>query len=458
MRANPDQRLLIAGAGLVGPLLAILLARKGWKVELFDRRQDPRLTRATEGRSVNLALAERGIHALMHSGLMDTIRKLIIPVRGRMIHRPGLPESFQPYSQKESEHIWSISRADLNRELIRAAEATKGVRFHFRHSCLSADPGKHLLRVKDEVSGQISEQPYDALFVADGSSSHVRDSLTAEYGNFVRTEPLQHSYRELRMPSLRDGSGFAMRGDSLHIWPGDDFMMIGLPNPDHSFTMTLFLPDHGKVSFASLKQNAELSHLFQTWFPGVQDDIPDYQEQFFTNPPGQLGTVYCQRWAFPDIVLTGDAAHAMVPFHGQGMNCGFEDCAVMSELMDQGDNFSDIFQNFEKRRREDCHAIATMALENYVEMRSLVKDTQYLLRKEISFILEQNFPRYFIPRYSMVMFHRIPYQEAFQRGQKQEEILDLCCRGIHSATELDLERAEQLLRQLPAINPASVAV
>lgn len=450
MNQNSEETILIVGAGLVGSLLALHLANTGKKVKVFERRRDPRSADSERGRSINLALAERGIFSLQQAGVMDKVRPALLPMNGRYVHLRDQSSQFQSYSQNQNEKIWSVSRADLNRILVDCAEKTGSVEFFFQSNGTGVDPEKNILEIKNELSGQAKEVHFDALFVADGSNSRLRHHLESSGYTSSKVENLGHSYKEFLMPGASDSSGgFQLREDALHIWPGDDFMMIGLPNPDGSFTMTLFLPNEGPVSLETVGKNSErFTQFFKQWFPDLASLIPDFQRQFDLNPVGSLGTVYCDRWAINQVLLIGDAAHGIVPFHGQGMNCGFEDCTVLMSLLQQGLPVSESFARFEEHRVPDSRAIATMALENYLEMRSQVKDPEFLLRKSVSFMLEEAFPGDFIPRYSMVMFNRMPYREALTRGEWQNQILNRCCEGLKSPDDLDLSLATKLIQRV----------
>jgi kynurenine 3-monooxygenase len=420
-----EQPVNIVGAGLAGALLAVFLARRGFAVDLYDRRPDPRLAASERGRSINLALAARGIMALERAGMMERIRPLLIPMRGRMIHTLTGEAQLQPYGQRQEEVIYSVSRADLNRVLIEEAARHPRVGLKFRHTCLAASPESGILRFRDEDTGGELDVSMAATFATDGAGSAVRSSLARAGLISVREDRLDHDYKELTLPAARDGR-HPMERHALHIWPRGGFMLIALPNTDGSFTATLFLARNGADSFGSLTTPEHVRSLFQTQFADAARLMPHLAEEFTAHPQGQLGTVYTQPWHIgSQVLLLGDAAHAIVPFHGQGMNAAFEDCLVLDSLIDRHGTWDMLFADFERSRVPNTAAIAQMALENYVEMRDTVRDPAYVRRKALAMELERRFPDRFIPRYSMVMFHpEIPYAEALRRGEVQARILE----------------------------------
>lgn len=423
------------GAGLAGPLLAILLARRGFAVTVYERRSDPRRIAADAGRSINLALAARGIRALDHAGLMERVRPLLIPMRGRMVHEPGRPPTLLPYGQREDEIIYSVGRAALNRVLIEDAARwpTVALRFDEARSPVSL--------------GREREPALAPIIATDGAGSAVRASLAAQGLISSREEPLDHDYKELAMPA-RDGRP-VLDPNALHVWPRRGFMLIALPNTDGSFTATLFLPRTGPTSFAALRGTDEraVRELFAREFPDALPLIPQLERQFREHPQGKLGTVHAAPWHVGgDVLLLGDAAHAIVPFHGQGMNAAFEDCRVLDELIDGHDSWEARFAAFEAARRPNAEAIARMAIENYGEMRESVLDARFLRQKSWSLELERRFPGRFIPRYSMVMFHpEIAYAEALRRGAVQQEILDALDERARGTDRIDLDLARELI-------------
>ncbi len=398
----------IIGAGLAGSLLAILLAKRGFRVSVYERRPDPRTSEADSGRSINLALASRGIRGLRLAGVLERVMPLAIPMRGRMVHEHDGDTELQMYGVRPEEVIYSISRADLNRTLIEAAAGIPGVEFHFRQLCLGLAHEKTVLELRDESNGRIHHTAMQPTIATDGGGSAVRDSMVAREVSTVREEPLEHDYKELTIPA-RDGK-HVMDPNALHIWPRGGFMLIALPNRDGTFTATLFLARTGANSFEQLRSAADVDAFFAREFPSARALMPDLARELFEHPQGSLGTVYTRGWHMNgEVLLLGDAAHAIVPFHGQGMNCAFEDCAELMRLMDEHHSWTGLFEAFEHERRPNTNAIAQMALENYIEMRETVLDPEYRRKKREAEELEKKDPN-FIPRYSKVMFHpEIPY-------------------------------------------------
>jgi kynurenine 3-monooxygenase len=393
----------IIGAGLAGSLLALLLARRGFKVSLYERRPDPRLAVADGGRSINLALAARGIRGLALAGALDRVMRFAIPMRGRMVHEYDGTAALQLYGVRPEEVIYSVSRADLNRTLIEAAAELPNVELHFGQLCLGLAHEKNVLEMRDETTGRIYHIAEQPSFATDGAGSEVRDSLVERQVAQVREEPLDHDYKELTIPA-RDGKA-VLDVNAVPIWPRGGFMLIALPNPDATFTATLFLARSGMNSFETLRTPESVDAFFLREFPSARVLMPELSREFFEHPQGSLGTVYTRGWHLNgDVLLLGDAAHAIVPFHGQGMNCAFEDCAELDRLLDEHHGWAGLFQGFENARRPNTDAIAQMALENYVEMREAVLDPEYRRKKAEAEALEKKDPN-FIPRYSMVMFH-----------------------------------------------------
>ena len=445
-----QQPLNIVGAGLAGGLLAVLLARRGFKITLYDRRPDPRETTAEGGRSINLALAARGIRALERAGVMDRIHPLLIPMRGRMVHDSSGAPTLQPYGQREHEVIYSVGRAALNRVLIEEAARYNTVMLRFNQTCLGASPERNVLRFRDNSSASSAtdyETPLAPTIATDGAGSAIRLSLTATQHMAAREDWLDHDYKELTIPAQTAAN--VLDGNSLHIWPRGGFMLIALPNTDGSFTATLFLSRTGTNSFASLQTADAVSAFFRREFPDAQVLMPDLTRDFAANPQGQLGTVHLTPWHVGgSVLLLGDAAHAIVPFHGQGMNAAFEDCAVLDSLLDRHTRWEPLFNEFSASRRPNAEAIAAMALENYTEMRDTVLDAGFVRRKAIAMDLERRFPDRFIPRYSMVMFHpEIPYVEALRRGEIQAEILVELDSKRRPTGHIDAALEERLVRE-----------
>jgi kynurenine 3-monooxygenase len=443
-RSTPE--ITLVGAGLAGSLLTIFLARRGHRVTLLERRLDPRKTAAlaSAGRSINLALANRGIAALEEVGVMESVRSELIPMAGRMLHDEEGRLRLIPYGNKPHEVIYSVSRAGLNALLLDAAESTGRVSIRFGETVGGVDFANR--RVLPQTG------PYEVLIGTDGSASAVRAAILERTGGRLDEEPLGHGYKELTIPASEKNGGagrFRMEKNALHIWPRGEYMLIALPNIDGSFTVTLFLPNQGDESFEALTTPEAVTALFERRFADAIPLMPSLVEDFFGNPTGHLETIRCAPWSFEDHALVlGDAAHAIVPFHGQGMNAAFEDCSAFDRCLADPDRpWNEVFAEFETRRRPNTDAIADMALENYVEMRSTVREPKFQLKKDLSFRLEERHPGRFIPRYSMVMFHTIPYAEAKRRGAIQEEILDELTSRAASLDEVDLARADRLIAE-----------
>jgi kynurenine 3-monooxygenase len=414
----------IIGAGLAGALLAVLLARRGLAVTLYERRPDPRQAAPERGRSINLALAARGIRALERAGVMERVRPLMIAMRGRMVHERSGASALQPYGQREHEVIYSVGRADLNRLLIDEALRHPNVTVRFNQQCTGVDARSNRLRLRDAASGAVRELELAPAIATDGAGSAVRASLAAQGLVTVREQWLDHDYKELTIPPVAGRP--ALDAHALHIWPRGGFMLIALPNTDASFTATLFLARAGAQGFASLDGSDAVGRFFTEHFPDAVPLLPRLAEEFAQHPQGQLGTVHTAPWHLEGkVLLLGDAAHAIVPFHGQGMNAAFEDCRVLDELLERHEDWEALFAEVERTRRPNTEAIAQMALENYIEMRDTVLDARFVRLKRLALELERRFPDRFIPRYSMVMFHpEIPYAEALRRGALQAQLLE----------------------------------
>lgn len=442
------QHITLIGAGLVGSLLAIYLARRGYTITIYEKRPDMRKAAISAGRSINLALANRGIRPLEELGLMQQVRDIIIPMKGRMLHDEHGQTQLVPYGQRPHEVIYSVSRGELNKLLMTAAEATGKVRIVFDTGIEQIDFATQRIRLKHEQTGNSHDEPFELLIGADGGGSMVRKAIDKLHGAASVEEKLFHSYKELTIPAGPAGH-FQIEKEALHIWPRGDFMMIGLPNNDGSFTMTLFAPDQGEVSFAALHDKASFTAFFERNFADALKLMPDAAETYFRNPTGFLGTVHCPHWTVPGkALLIGDAAHAIVPFHGQGMNCGFEDCFDLNRLLDaHHDDWTEVFAAYEAARKANGEAIALMAQENYVEMRATVRDPKFQLKKTVGFELENRWPDKFSPRYSMVMFQHIPYAEALRRGRINDEILATLCDHIERPEQVDYALAERLIAE-----------
>ena len=439
----------IVGAGPTGALLAILLQRGGCaSVELYESRPDPRGRPAESGRSINLALADRGIHALKLAGVFPDLKEALLPMRGRMIHRAGGGTSLQPYGQRPNELIYSISRHRLNQALLEVAARQPGVKVHFEHRFEAADFDQGTALIRDLRHDRLISVPMQPLLAADGAGSLMRRRMSSLHLIEAHETDLAHGYKELTIPA--DAAGrHTMASDALHIWPRGDYMLIALPNEDGTFTATLFLAKHGEVSFENLTGAAAIEGFFERNFPDARELMPDCIAEFEDHPVGFLGTVSADRWHYGSMAaLIGDSAHAIVPFHGQGMNCCFEDCVEFDACMGRHSSWESVFAEFGALRKPNTDAIRLMTLDNYLEMRERVADPKFQLQQALSLELERRFPQYFIPRYSMVMFHHeIPYRIAYERGAVQAQLLaELTAGAVSTLDDVDFERAEHEIR------------
>ncbi len=449
---QPKQSVTVLGAGPAGALMSILLAARGHRVTVLERLPDLRHAKNGAGRSINLALADRGIHALKSAGVFQCIEPLLIPMRGRMLHDEGGQQSFLKYGNEPHEVIHSISRTRLTAALLDFAERERHVELRFRQNCISVDRIERTLSMQDIPTGKLYPIPLHRVVGADGAGSILRRFLVEAADAKASDEMHSHGYKELTIAAGASGE-FKLDPNALHVWPRGEFMLIALPNQDGSFTATLFLPHDGPESLSALTTPAEIVGFFRRYFPDALDVITDLPEQFATHPTGSIGTVRVDRWTYgAELVLIGDAAHAIVPFHGQGMNCAFEDCIALDELL--ATNGWEIgCSEFERHRKPNGDAIATMALENYLEMRDTVRNAKFQLQKALSLELEKRHPR-FIPRYSMVMFHHeIPYSTALERGRIQAEILTELTRDVDSLAAIDYAYAARLIEaRLPPLD------
>ena len=445
-RTVAERRIVIIGAGLAGALLATLLARRGWSVDVYEKRGDPRVEGYAGGRSINLALAERGIHALRQAGALDAVMARAVMMRGRMVHDRAGRTELQPYGRDDSEVIWSVSRSGLNIELLGIAEAA-GARMHFDCALESVDFEARTADFVDVPAGTTLRIEFRALIGADGAGSCLRAAMRKVTDLGEQTEFLDHSYKELEIPPAPDGA-FTLEPHALHIWPRGRYMCIALPNAEGTFTVSLFLPNRADVEagvpgFDTVRTGGEARVMFAEQFADALPLMPRLEHDYDHNPVGLLGTLYLDRWHLDGrAVLLGDAAHAMVPFHGQGMNCAFEDCIALAEQLDAHSDFNAAFAAFQAERLPNSRAIQAMALENYLEMRDKVADDSYQLQRELELALAERHPDRFMPRYSMVTFQRMPYAVAYQRGQMQRQLLVDLTTGHASLDTLDWSVAD----------------
>jgi kynurenine 3-monooxygenase len=415
------KRILIVGAGPVGSLLAIYLIRKNYAVTLLERRPDMRKSELDAGRSINLALSNRGLRPLIELGLQKRVSKMIIPMKGRFIHDASGKTSMQPYGV-EGQVINSISRPGLNELLLNVAE-NEGCRIIFDSRATEIDV--EATKVESIERGKKVIYDGDVIIGSDGAFSAIRTSIMKtdrfDYSQFY----IEHGYKELSIPSNSDGS-FRLEKNALHIWPRGHFMLIALPNLDGSFTVTLFFPFEGEPSFASLNTKKKVRDFFKATFVDAFPHLVDLDKEFEENPTSSLVTVRCFPWVKNNTLLIGDAAHAVVPFYGQGMNCGFEDCRVLNSILTgNNEDWRKTLSEFEKIRKPDADAISELALKNFIEMRDLVANENFVLQKKIESKLHKMFPERWIPLYSMVTFQdHIRYSDALKIGNKQQEIMN----------------------------------
>lgn len=446
MSSHQHREITLLGAGLVGSLLAIYLAKRGYQVTIFEKRTDMRKADISAGRSINLALAKRGILPLEQLGLLSKVEALWVPMQGRMLHHSNGSTELFAYGQREDEVIYSISRGELNQLLMNEAEATGQVKIHFEHSCQSIDLDNKTCQIS-HAEAHLTHH-FQRIIGADGAGSALRTEIVKKTSCDYSEDMLEHGYKELLMPATIK-SEYAMLTNALHVWPRGEYMLIALPNNDASFTLTLFMPNDGEPSFASLDQPEQIHTFFASTFSDSLEWLPNLEQNFLNNPVGRLGTVRCQQWHYREhALLIGDAAHAIVPFHGQGMNCGFEDCSALNGLLDQHqDDWAKVIPEFESTRIPNANAIADMALENYIEMRDTVRDQSFQDKKAIAFELERLHPKRFIPRYSMVMFHSMDYAEAQRRGKIQNSILDFLIQNGAGPDNYDKPIAAKLIEK-----------
>lgn len=444
------KNVTLIGAGLVGSLLSIYLAKKGYKVTIYERRPDMRKNRISAGRSINLALSDRGWRGLRGVGIEDEIKKVAIAMNGRMIHGIDSKLTYQPYG-KEGQAIYSVSRGGLNCVLMDLAEK-HGATIHFEEACTNVDVRTATAHFRNAATGKETTVQSDRIFSTDGAFSAGRLSmmLTTDRFNYQQFY-LEQGYKELTIPPNKDGD-FAMEPNALHIWPRGQFMLIALPNMDKSFTCTLFFPFEGEKSFAALDTKEKMLAFFRETFPDAVPLMPTLEDDYMNNPTSSLVTVKCYPWTYKDkLALVGDAAHAIVPFFGQGMNCGFEDCVVMNELLEKhGEDWENIFSEFQQLRKPDGDSIADMAIGNFIEMRDKTADPKFLLQKKIEARFSEKHPGKWVPMYSMVTFSPdIRYSTALSKGMMQEAIMQKVMAMPEIEEKWDSEEVErEMLRHL----------
>jgi kynurenine 3-monooxygenase len=444
-----EKNITIVGAGLVGSLLSIYLAKRGYKVSLYERRPDMRKSSISAGRSINLALSDRGWRGLAGVGVDGDVREIGIAMKGREIHNLDGTIAFQPYG-KHHQANYSVSRGGLNCLLMDIAEK-HGVKIFFNERCTHVDIRTAGATFENSGTKKITEVKSGRIFGTDGAFSASRLSMQLGTDRFSYSQTyLDHGYKELTIAPTAKGE-FAMDADHLHIWPRGQFMLIALPNLDKTFTCTLFFPFEGENSFAALDTKEKMLNFFKKMFPDAVSLMPTLAEDYFANPTASLATIRCYPWSFGDkVLLLGDAAHGIVPFFGQGMNCGFEDCVVLDGLMSKyGEDWGKVFHEFEKLRKPDGDAIAELAIENYIEMRDKVADAKFLLQKKIEARFSEKHPDKWTPLYAMVTYRTdMRYSEAQQKGKEQEAIMQKIMAMKDIEKKWDSEEVEKEMLRL----------
>lgn len=416
-------KVAVVGCGLVGSMLSCYLAKKGYDVEVFERRPDMRLGKMEGGRSINLALSVRGWTALEKIGMKEKMNAIAIPMNGRQIHNLDGTKVFQPYG-KEGEAIYSISRGELNKILLEEADKYDNISMHFNQKCAEIDFKNNQLTFEHTETKEAKNHQFDLIFGTDGAFSEVRYGMQkTPFFNFSQ-HYIEYGYKELTIPPSANGE-HKINKHALHIWPRKNFMLIALPNLDGSFTVTLFAPFKGENSFEILNTDSEIIKYFETHFPSALEQMDDVVSDYHQNPTSGLVTTRCNPWHYKNACLLGDAAHAVVPFYGQGMNAGFEDCRVLNDIIEElgTDNWEAIFEKYSSKRAPDGNAIADLALRNFVEMRDSTADPQFLLKKQLEQFLMAQFPDKYLPQYSMVTFSNIRYSVALKKGDEQQTFL-----------------------------------
>ncbi|MDO6519246.1 FAD-dependent oxidoreductase [Zobellia uliginosa] len=441
-----SKNIAIIGSGLVGSLLSIYLKIMGHTITVFDRRPDIRNVEFS-GRSINLAMSNRGWQSLREVGIENEIKKIAIPLDKRAMHVIGKPMYFQKYG-KDGEAIWSISRGVLNRKMIDLAEEA-GVEFRFNEKVWNVDLPEATLFTGESEKGKWKEYNYDIIFGCDGAFSRVRHKMQRRSRFDYSQNFIDVGYKELSIPANEDGS-HKLDKNSFHIWPRGNFMLIAMPNIDGSFTCTLFMPFEGEVSFESIKTKEQATAFFKTYFPNVRKEIENLTGDFFKNPTSAMVTIKCYPWTYWDkVALVGDSAHAIVPFYGQGMNAGFEDIFALKQIIEKhGDDWETIFETYQKERKPNADAIAELSYRNFVEMSSKTADAKFLLQKKIEKRFAELHPDKWIPAYSRVTFSNKPYAEALAMGDAQEEIMKEVMQMPHIESLWDSDEVEQKILSL----------
>ncbi len=442
------KHITIVGGGLVGSLLAVFMAKRGHTVHVFERRPDPRKTDVYAGRSINLVVSHRGWTALRAAGVEEAVQRIVVPVYARMTHDRDGKLTRLPYSIDERA-IHSVSRGELNKVLLTEAEKLPNVTLHFDHRCAGVDLDTATCSFHDEVEGDNIAVRADVVLGADGAPSAVRQEMMKGRFNFSQSF-IEHDYKEIAFPPNADGTP-QMDPNCLHIWPRRQFMMMGLANTDGGFTGTLFMPHEGEYSFDTITDEQDLKRFFEAHFRDAIPMLPDLAEQYFRNPQSNLAIIRCAPWTHKDkVALVGDSAHAIVPFYGEGMNSGYEDCKVLNDLLNElgDDDWGTVLDAYGRARKPNGDAIADLSLRNFVEMRDLVADPRFILRKKIEGRLQQRHPDKWLPLYSQVKFSDIPYVDAWNEGLRHDRIMEevLAMPGIEE--RWDSEEVERKALEL----------
>ncbi|MEL6588965.1 MAG: NAD(P)/FAD-dependent oxidoreductase [Bacteroidota bacterium] len=426
------EKIVVIGAGLCGTLLAIRLAQRGYAVDLYERRPDMRRADVPAGRSINLALSDRGIKALRMVGMEDFAKEEVVPMHGRMIHPLGGDPWLSPYSGRKEDFINSVSRSGLNEALLNVAQGYDEINLYFDHPCTQVDLKGGRVAFKNEVDGSENWVEASAFFAADGAGSVVRRAILGHSASLLfqyEQKWLHHGYKELSFPPAENG-GWRIEKNALHIWPRGSYMMIALPNLDGSFTGTLFHPFKGEHGLNSLDTKDKVRDYFQRVYPDAVPHLPDLEEEYFDNPTSPLGMIKCYPWQVEGkFLLIGDSAHAIVPFYGQGMNCAFEDVVVLDQYLEEfGNDWERVFQAYQQDRKADTDAICDLAIDNFYEMRDHVDDEAFMRKRQLEMKMEQELADYY-SKYSLVTFAEdLPYAAAMQQGRRQDEILLQLCQ------------------------------
>lgn len=438
----------IVGAGLVGSLQAILMAKRGYNVSVFENRPDLRKAKLIAGKSINLALSDRGWKALKAAGIDGDINEMAIPMYKRCMHALDGTLTYQQYG-KDNQAIYSVPRGGLNQKLMNLADKYPTISYNFNKKCKDVELNSNTLVFEDNISKEEEKHQFDHIFATDGAFSAVRFRMQKTPMFDYSQKYLDHGYKELVIPANEDGT-HKLDKNCLHIWPRGEFMMIALANMDGSFTCTLFFPMYGEQSFDTINTPEKVAQFFNETFPDAVPLMPTLVEDYFDNPTSALVMVRCSPWNYENnIILLGDSAHATVPFYGQGMNCGFEDCTIFSEMLDEANgNWDGLLPAFSDTRVPDGNAIIDLSLMNYIEMRDLTANDEFLLRKKIEAKFSDLYPEKWIPLYSQVTFSHIRYSQVISNGKRQMAIMDEVMKLDHIESRWDSDEVMNKILEL----------